>query len=40
MSQSEFLNILDGECNNIIEEPAIEFPFKLDHFQKQYYLEF
>jgi antiviral helicase SKI2 len=34
MTQSQFLNILDGECNDTIEEPAIEFPFKLDHFQK------
>jgi len=34
MTQSKFLNILEGECKDIIEEPAIEFPFELDNFQK------
>ena len=28
------LNILQGECNDIIETPAINFDFELDNFQK------
>jgi len=28
------LNILQGECNNKIEQPAIDFGFELDNFQK------
>ena len=35
MTQSKFLNILEGECKDIIEEPAIEFPFELDNFQRK-----
>lgn len=34
MTQSQFLNILQGECKDIIEKPAMEFPFELDNFQK------
>ena len=34
MEQSSFLNILNQDCLDTIENPAISYPFELDHFQK------
>jgi len=34
IKNSEFVRTLEGNCHCTIKDPAIEFPFKLDHFQK------
>ena len=31
---SQFLNICTGPCTDVIEDPAVVFPFQLDDFQK------
>ena len=34
MELSKFMNYLDYDCIDTIDNPAITYPFQLDHFQK------